>query len=61
MDGLHHDLEAVETTGLSGLNLVRETLDEALVDNAIGGGGGSRYMRDEMVFVVIERVCPVSE
>ena len=37
MDGLYVDLGAIETMGLSGLNLIRETLDEALVDNAIRG------------------------
>jgi len=34
----HHDLEAVEATRLSGLDLVGETFDKVLVDNAVRCG-----------------------
>jgi hypothetical protein len=37
VDALHHDLEAIETTRLGGLYLVRKSFDQISIDNAIGG------------------------
>ena len=44
MNVLHHDLEAIETTRFGSLYLIRETLDEVLVDDTIGSGKESEDM-----------------
>ena len=38
MDVLHHNLEAVEASRFSSLNLVRKTFNQILVDNTVRGG-----------------------
>jgi hypothetical protein len=45
MDVLHHDLEAIEASSLCGLDLVRESFNEVLIDNSIGCGEESEDMR----------------
>jgi hypothetical protein len=61
MDILHHDLEAIEATSFSGLNLVRESLYEVLVDDAIGGGEEGEDMGDEMAFIIVKLVGSIVE
>ena len=61
VDVFHHDLEAIETTRLSGLDLVGETLNEVLVDNAVGCGEESENVGDEVLLVGIQPVVPVVE
>lgn len=59
MDILHHDLEAVEASCLGYLNLTGESLDEVLVDNAIGGSEEGEDVGDEEALVVIQALVPV--
>lgn len=61
VDVLHHDLEAVEATGLGDLDLGTETLDKVLVDNAVGGGEESQDVGDEVTLIVVQAVVPVVE
>ena len=61
MDVFHHDLEAVEATRLSSLDLVGETLNKVLVDNAVGCGEEGENVGDEVLFVGIQPVVPVME
>jgi len=61
VDVLHHDLEAIEAASFGGLDLVGETFDEVLIDDAVGCGEEGKDVGDEVVFVVIELVCPVME
>ena len=57
----HHDLEAVETASLSGLDLVGEPLDEVLVDDTVGGGEEGEDVGDEVALVVVHAVLPIVE
>lgn len=61
VDVLHHDLEATEAVSFSSMNLIGETFDSVLIDNAVGCGEEGEDMRDEVVFIVVELVCPVME
>ena len=61
VDVFHHNLEAVEATRLSSLYLVGETLDEVLVDNAVGCGEEGENVRDEVLLVGIQPVVPIME
>ena len=56
---LHHDLEAVEATGLRDLHLAREALNKVLVDDAIGGGEEGKDVGDEVALVVVEAGVPI--
>ena len=38
VDVLHHDLEAIEAASFGSLDLVGETFNEVLIDNAVGRG-----------------------
>ena len=59
VDVLHHDLEAVEATGLGNLDLSTETLDKVLVDNAVGGGEEGQDVGNEVTLIVVQAVVPV--
>ena len=59
MNVFHHDLEAVEATGLGGLDFVGETLNEVFVDNAVGCSEESENMGDKVLLVGIQPVVPV--
>lgn len=61
VDVLHHNLEAIEAASLGGLDLVRETLDEVLVDDTVGGCEEGKNMGDEVALVVVETRVPVVE
>ena len=45
----HHDLETVEASSLGGLNLLRESLDEVLVDDTVGSSEESEDVGDEVL------------
>ena len=57
----HHDLETVEATRLSSLDLVGETLNEIFVDNAVGCGEESEHVGNEVLLVGVQPVVPVVE
>lgn len=59
VDVLHHDLEAVEATGLGDLNLSTEALNKVLVDNTVGGGEEGEDVGDEVTLIVVQAVVPV--
>lgn len=59
VDVLHHDLEPVETAGLRDLDLSTETLQQVLVDNAVGGSEEGENVRDEVALIVVQAVVPV--
>ena len=59
VDVFHHDLKAVEATCLGGLDFVGETLNEVLVDDAVGCGEESENVGDEVLLVGIQPVVPV--
>lgn len=59
VDVLHHDLETVEASSLGDLNLAAETLDQVLVDNAVGGSKEGQDVRDEVLLVIVQAVVPV--
>jgi hypothetical protein len=61
VDVLHHDLEAVEAAGLGDLDLSTETLNQVLIDNAIGGSEEGKNVGDEVALVVVQAVVPVVE
>lgn len=61
MDVLHGDLEPVEASSFGSLNFVAESLEEVLVDNAIGGSEKCENVGDEKAFVVVEPVVPVRD
>ena len=61
MDVLHHDLEAVEASRLRDLYFARESLDEVLVDNAVGGSEEGEDVGDEEALVIVQAVVPVVE
>ena len=61
VDVFHHDLEAVEATSFSSLDLVGETLNEVLVNNAVGCSEESENVGDEVLLVGIQPVVPVME
>ena len=58
---VHHDLEPVEATGFSSLDLIAETLKQVLINDAIGRGEKGENVRDEMTFIVVELVGPVMQ
>jgi len=72
-DGLHHDLETVETLGLGGLDLGRESLDKVLVDDTIRlilarprrcakvtySSEESEDVLDKVSLIVVELVVPI--
>ena len=53
MSVLHRNLEAVEVTGCSSLDPVRESPDGIPVDDAIQSSKKSESVRDEVAFIVI--------
>lgn len=55
----HHNLEAIEAARLGCLHFIAETLDEVLVDNAIGRREESENVADEVSLIVIQLVLPV--
>lgn len=59
VDVLHHDLEAVEATGLGDLDLSTETLNKVLVDNTVGGGEEGQDVGDEVTLIVVQAIVPV--
>ena len=59
VDVLHHDLETVEAASLGDLYLAGESLEEVLVDDAIGGGEKREDVGDEEALVVVEALVPV--
>ena len=61
MDVFHHDLEAVEATCFGSLDLIGETFNEVLVDNAVRCGEESENVGDEVLLVGIQPVVPVVE
>ena len=56
---LHHDLEAVDAISFTSQNLIAEPLDEVLADDAVGRRSESDDMRDEVTFIIVQRVLPV--
>jgi hypothetical protein len=56
---LHHDLEAVEASRLGYLHLTGESLDQVLVNNAVGGSEEGEDVGDEEALIVIEALVPV--
>ena len=59
VDVFHHDLEAVEAARLWYLDFTAETLDEVLVDDAVGSGEEGEDMGNEVAFVVVQSVVPI--
>lgn len=59
VDVLHHDLESVEASRLRNLHFTAESLDEVLVDNAIGCSEEGEDVADEEALVIVELVIPV--
>ena len=59
VDVLHHNLKAVEASGLGGLHLGAETLDEVLVDDTVRSSEEGEDVRDEVALVVVELVVPI--
>ena len=59
MDILHHNLETIEASCFSSLDFIGESLDKVLVDNSIRSGKKGKNVGDEVMFIVIELVCPV--
>ena len=57
---LQHHLEDVEGARLGRLDFGAESLDEILVDDAVGGGKKREHMRDKFALVVIE-IFPVAD
>ena len=53
VDVLHHDLKAVEASSLRYLYFAGESLDQVLVDDAIGGCEEGEDVGDEEALVVI--------
>ena len=60
VDVLHHHLEAVESTSLGNLNLVREHESQIFVDDAVGSGEESQNHLDEMLLLFVE-VLPIDK
>lgn len=60
MNVLHHDLEAVEATGLGSLHFTAEALEKVFVDNTIRGSEEGQDVRDEVPLIVGQFV-PVVE
>lgn len=60
MDILHHDLKAVEATGLRNLNLRTEALNKVLVHDTIRSGEEGQDMGNEVPLVIVHSV-PVVE
>lgn len=56
---LNHDLETIEAAGLGNLHFSTESLQQVLVDNAIGSGKESQDTRDEEAFIISQAVVPV--
>jgi hypothetical protein len=61
VDVLNHNLEAVEAACLRNLHLSAESLDEVLVDDAIGSGKESQNVRNKETLVIVELVVPVRD
>lgn len=59
VDVLHHNLEAVEATSFSRLDFVGETLNEVLVDNAVGCSEEREDVGEEVALVIVQAVVPV--
>lgn len=58
---LHHDLEAVEAARLGDLDFARETLNQVLIDDAVGSGEEGENVRDEVLLIIVDLVVPVVE
>lgn len=56
---LHHDLESIKATSFGDLNFAAESLNQVLIDNAIGGREESQHAGHEVTFVVVQAVIPV--
>ena len=59
VDILHHNLKPVEAACFWYLNFTAESLDEVLVDDAIGRSKESEDMGDEVPLIVIQSIVPV--
>jgi len=60
VDVLDGDLEAVESTGLGGLDFLHEAGGEVFENDAVGGGEEGEDVGDEVALAVVEGV-PVAE
>ena len=56
---LHHDLEAVEATGLRYLDFGAEPFNEILVYNAVGRSKKCEQVFDEIAFDITQSRVPV--
>jgi hypothetical protein len=59
VDVFHHDLKSVEAASLGDLDFSTETLEEVLIDNAIGGCEESKYVRNEVTLIIVQTIVPV--
>lgn len=61
VDVLDHDLETIEATSLGNLDLSTETLQQVLIDNAVGGSEEGKNAGDEVALIVVQTLVPVMQ
>jgi hypothetical protein len=59
MDVLHHDLEAIETSGLGNLYFIAKPLEKVLVYDTIRGSKEGKDVRNEKFLILIEAMFPI--
>ena len=53
MDGLHHQLNRIELTGLAQLHLIHEAGSDVFLDNAVRASKEGEHIFNEVLFVGI--------
>lgn len=59
VDVFHHDLKPIKAARLWYLDFAAETLDEVLVDDAIGGSKECQHVGYEVSLIIIQPVVPI--
>jgi hypothetical protein len=59
MDILHHDLEAIETSGFRDLHFIAESFEKILIDNTVRSSKEGEDVRDEELFIRVETMFPI--